>query len=74
MKYIPGVTEYSQTFGVVRGGGSKGNDLRLGTCGRKGLVHTDIGVGVAAGKLDSPSIWCQHDDALVQLTHAVRNH
>ena len=40
----------------------KGYDLWFGTCGWKSLVHSEIGIGIAAGKVGNPCMWCQYDD------------
>jgi len=39
-----------------------GYDLWFGTCGWKSLVQSEIGVGVAAGKVGNTFMWCQYDD------------
>jgi len=39
----------------------------------KCLLRTEIGVVTAAGKVENPRAWFQHDGAYVHFTHAMRD-
>ena len=54
----------------------RGYDLQFGTCGWKSLVHSEIGVDIAAGKVGNPCMWCQYDDddAPIKFTRCCAQH